>query len=248
MYRPDVVQLRQFYSSHLGRVVRHYLAQAIRHHWPTIGDDLVLGLGYANPILRHFLPEEKTMQLVPAMPAAQGAIYWPQHSSNRATLVDDCQLPFASNVFNRIVLMHGLEVAEDVSLLLEECWRVLAPGGRMLVVVPNRRGWWASALQTPFSYGHPYHAARLRELMTQARFTPIETSYALHTPPLRPRSIARFASLFEMIGKSLMPRLGGVIVLEVEKQIYAGIKEVPSRSRHRPAYAASAVRPAMTRQ
>lgn len=248
MYQADVVQMRQFYSSHLGRVVRHHLGAAIARHWPEIGSDLVMGLGYANPMLRHYLKSEsaQAMQLVPAMPAQQGAIYWPQHSSNRATLVHGGQLPFASNVFNRILMVHALETAQDTESMLAECWRVLTPGGRMLVVVPNRRGWWASAMQTPFSNGQPYHAAQLRDLLCRADFTLIDTSYGLHCLPLRSRGVARLAGILEALIRAVLPRMGGVVIMEVEKQIYAGIKEAVPRYRHHPAYAKRRTKPVMT--
>lgn len=248
MYHPDVRQLRQFYSSHSGRRVRLYLGAAIRRIWPDIGSDLMMGYGYACPMLRLFLPHESTMQLVPVMPEPQGALYWPQHSSNRSLLAQEERLPFAQNVFNRILLLHGLECADDPDALLAECWRTLAAGGRMLVIVPNRKGWWASGTTNPFAYGHPYHTSQLKELMLRAHFTPIDVSYALYAPPVSSRRFGRISALLESLGRSLMPMLGGVILMEVEKQIYAGIKEPALYAKRQKAFASARAKPAMTRQ
>ena len=45
--------------------------------------------------------------------------------------------------------------------LLREMWRVLAPNGRLLIVVPNRRGLWARVDTTPFGYGSPFSRSQL---------------------------------------------------------------------------------------
>ena len=41
---------------------------------------------------------------------------------------------------DRVVLVHALEETESPDDLIEEVGRVLSPGGRMILVVPNRRG------------------------------------------------------------------------------------------------------------
>lgn len=245
MLHADVRQLRQFYSSYLGRRVRVLLGAAIRRYWPQIGSDLVLGYGYVCPMLRHYLKDEQgALQLVPAMPRMQGALCWPQHSASRSVLVIEGQLPFADNVCNRIILLHALECAEDPAVLLRECWRVLAPGGRMLVIVPNRRGWWSSSLISPFSIGHPYHATQLRERLLQEKFTPMELSYALHGAPCARGGLAGLlARTFEIAAAYLAPMFGGVILMEVEKQLYAGTKEPVLVHRAQGAYAAKAAGP-----
>ena len=64
-------------------------------------------------------------------------------------------LPFPDLCFDRILLMHGLEVAENARRLLREVWRVLKDDGLLLVVAPNRRGLWAHVESTPFGRGSP---------------------------------------------------------------------------------------------
>lgn len=232
MIRPDVVQLRQFYSSPTGRMVRAIITRAILKRWPELHQDMLLGLGYANPFLRPYLKDEHHhLCVVPAMPAAQGAIYWPQHHHNRAVLVDDGMLPFPDNITNRIVMVHALEHQEKVADMLAECWRVMVPGGRMILVVPNRRGLWSGSDYSPFSYGNPYSVLQLKELIGQCRFTYIDHETQLFVWP-SPRPIFRkFAKIFELIGRVLLPSCGGVIVMECEKQIYAGLKE-PAKRHH----------------
>jgi len=227
MYRPDVMQLRQFYSSPLGQLVRAQLVKAASVHWPDLHGDLLLGLGYPNPITRDFLRREapETMCVVPAMPAQQGGLYWPSHRENRTVLIDEHQLPFADNVMNRVLLLHELEHVESEAPLLRELWRILTPGGRMLVVVPNRRTIWARSPQTPFSYGKPYTIAQLRETLCRDLFTLVHTTTDLFFWPSPARSMLKLSPIFQKIGSLLFPMMGGVIVMEVEKQIYASVRD-----------------------
>lgn len=50
---------------------------------------------------------------------------------------DGYQLPFADRSFKLVLLIAVLEHTSDPPRMLQEAHRVLAPGGRMLIVVPN---------------------------------------------------------------------------------------------------------------
>ncbi len=49
---------------------------------------------------------------------------------------------------------------------------MLAPGGRLVIVVPNRRGVWARFEHTPFGTGRPFSRGQLTELLRETNFTP----------------------------------------------------------------------------
>ncbi|MCI5049806.1 MAG: class I SAM-dependent methyltransferase [Rickettsiales bacterium] len=245
MIRPDVVQLRQFYTSALGRLVRAQLGYAMRKHWPELHGDVMLGIGYANPLLRQYLRDEKdTPQVLPIMPSEQGAICWPSHRENRASMMMEDRLPIADNHVNRIVLLHQLEHVDAEQPFLHECWRVLSPGGRMMVMVPNRRTAWAGSPRTPFSYGRPYSISQLREALCDNLFTHVDTSTALFFWPTTMRSMLQLAGPFQTIGRLFFPKMGGVIVMEVEKQIYASVRNKQTQSAN---VYVPVGRPAMTR-
>ena len=69
--------------------------------------------------------------------------------------------------------------------MLKEIWRVLAGGGRLLIVAPNRRGIWARLDRTPFGSGRPYTMSQLSQLLRDEQFTPVATGAALFVPPAR---------------------------------------------------------------
>ena len=55
-----------------------------------------------------------------------------------------------------ILISHGLEVSDNQDLLLQEVRRVLKDSGKLVIIVPNRTGFWARSDSTPFGYGKPY--------------------------------------------------------------------------------------------
>ena len=185
---PDVVDLRDFYASSLGQVTRRLVRRQIRAYWTDTTGMNVLGVGFATPFLLPFSDEAAHVTAV--MPARMGVLGWslPDGGSrNLVCLSDEGSLPFADLSMDRIVVVHGLEHTEQVSGLLRELWRVLADGGRLLVVVPNRRGTWAHADDTPFGHGHPYSLEQLNRTLRQSMFTPVRGTRALFLPPTRRR-------------------------------------------------------------
>jgi SAM-dependent methyltransferase len=224
--QPQVLAIRQFYSSPLGRKVKQRLASLARHHWQDGKGEPIVGIGYATPVLRALeRAGEKPSLTVALMPAEQGAIYWPVHADNKSVLADPLRPPFSQNSLSRIVVMHGLEYLPKPEELLSILWELLTPGGKVFLVVPNRRSLWARAGATPFASGTPYRMVELRQLLIDARFTLRHTGTALYTPPsAHPFWLAGWLVL-ERLGSWLLPGLGGALIIEAEKQIYAGVGE-----------------------
>jgi SAM-dependent methyltransferase len=130
-----------------------------------------------------------------------------------------------------VLLVHALETTDQAGPMLKEIWRVLAGGGRLLVIAPNRRGIWARLDRTPFGSGRPYTMSQLSRLLRDEQFTPVGSNTALFIPPARKRMILRSAAAWERIGKRWFPTFAGVVLVEATKQIYA--KPAPVRAPRR---------------
>ena len=137
----DVIDLRDFYSHRLGFVARQLINRGIHDRWPSAEGQRVLGIGYPTPYLGLF--REDSERCIAFMPAVQGVLKWPTARPTLAALVDEFSLPLPEAAVDRVLLVHALEMSDDPESLLREVWRVLAPSGRMIVVIPNRRGVWA---------------------------------------------------------------------------------------------------------
>jgi SAM-dependent methyltransferase len=215
----DVVDLRDFYRTPLGQVARRMIRQAVRRMWPDLHGTRLLGIGYPAPFLTAISPE--TERTVALMPASLGVLGWPSDGANLATLADEGELPFADYSLDRVLLVHALETSEQAGRMLKEVWRVLAGGGRLLIVVPNRRGIWARLDRTPFGSGRPYTMSQLSQVLRDELFTPVATGTALFVPPSRSRMMLRSARAWERIGARWFPTFAGVLLVEATKQIYA---------------------------
>jgi SAM-dependent methyltransferase len=215
----DVVDLRDFYRSGLGQVARRMIRRAIQRVWPDLHTMRLLGIGYTTPFLTALSGD--TERTVALMPASLGVLRWPPEGRNLAALAEEGELPFADYSIDRVLLVHALETSEEIGPMLKEIWRVLAGGGRLLIVVPNRRGIWARLDRTPFGSGRPYTMSQLSQLLRDELFTPVGSDAALFIPPAKGRMIIRSAPAWERIGKRWFPTFAGVLLVEATKQIYA---------------------------
>src|SRR5581483_9695798 len=150
----DVIDLRDCYSQRRGIVARQLINRGIRERWPSAEGQPLLGIGYPTPYLGLF--REDAERCLAFMPAAQGVLKWPTGRPALAALVDEFDMPLAEAAVDRVLLVHALEMSDDPEALLREVWRVLAPSGRMMAVIPNRRGVWTRTDKTPFGHGRPY--------------------------------------------------------------------------------------------
>ena len=216
---PDVVDLRDFYRGGLGQLARRMIGQRIRTFWPDLAGQRVLGLGYATPYLRDFRGEAE--RIVAIMPAAMGVLPWPPEGPNMTVLTEEAELPLPDLSIDRALIVHGIEGTEELRPMLREVWRVLAGGGRLLVVVPNRRGLWARSDRSPFGHGQPYSASQLSRLLRDNMFTPIQSAGALFPPPFLARLWLSSARAWEEAGNRWFPRFAGAVLIEASKQIYA---------------------------
>jgi SAM-dependent methyltransferase len=225
----DIVDLRQFYHSPLGRLAEYSISMALSSLWTRLPEERLVGLGFAIPYLDRFRADtERTFAF---MPAGQGAVNWPPGQLSNTALVFDEELPLPDACIDRILMIHALEFTENPRETLKEMWRVLAPGGRIVIAVPNRRGVWARMDHTPFGAGRPYSRGQLTMLLRETNFTPGASAEALLFPPSRLGTIQKLRSTFERLGHLLWPAFCGVIIVEAQKRLYQGLPVASRASR-----------------
>ncbi|MET0181571.1 MAG: methyltransferase domain-containing protein [Caulobacterales bacterium] len=215
--RVDVLALQRFYASPKGAAAQRMIAKKLRATWPDAQGLDLLGVGFATPFLDAY--RETARRAVAAMPASQGAERWPHGGAGLTALCDEGRLPFADSVFDRVIIAHALEEADNAQQLLREIWRVMAPEGRLVVIAANRWSFWAQAEDTPFGYGRPYSRRQLGALLTDALFAPIASARALYAPPFSP--LLKIADALEPVGEIAWRAFGGVVLMEAVKRLYA---------------------------
>jgi SAM-dependent methyltransferase len=217
----DAHTAAEFYRSAQGAVTARLLRERLLALWPDLSGQSVLGIGYTAPYLR--LWREQASHCIAVTPAQMGATRWPQGSPVLSCTAEEDALPFPDLTFGRVLLVHGLEGADNARRMLREVWRVLKDDGCLIVVAPNRAGIWAYRETTPFGHGQPYSPGQIGRLLAGALFRVERRDTALWMPPLRMRLVLRGAGLFERAGRRAMPGLAGVTITEAVKDVYAAM-------------------------
>lgn len=228
----DVQDLRNFYyRSTLGRAAQASIRRRMLEIWPEAKGQTVAGFGFAVPLLRPYLADAR--RVIGLMPGPQGVMPWPSGMANVAVMCEETLWPIETGHVDKLVLLHGLETSERPSHLLEECWRVLGPGGRALFIVPHRAGLWSNSDKTPFGYGRPYTMGQLETQLRKHDFLPEQQAAALYQLPSQRRFWQKAGPLFEQVGRGMPTFIaGGAIMLEVSKRVLSG-KGEPARPRKR---------------
>jgi SAM-dependent methyltransferase len=217
----DVQDLRGFYyRTRLGRAAQRSIRDCVQTLWPHARGQTVLGFGFAVPLLRPYLSDAR--RVIALMPGPQGVMAWPQGMPNVSVLCEETLWPIETGSADKVLLLHGLETSENPSAVLEEVWRCLAPGGRALVVVPNRGGMWARRDVTPFGFGRPYTTSQLEAQLRLHNFVPERHAAALFQPPSEQRFWLRTGAMWEGLGRKVSSGIaGGVLIIEATKQVEA---------------------------
>ncbi|MFK7836436.1 MAG: methyltransferase domain-containing protein [Sulfitobacter sp.] len=216
----DVQDLRNFYyRSALGRAAQKSLRGRLLEFWPEAKGQTVVGFGFAAPLLRPYLKDAR--RVITLMPGPQGVMPWPAGMPNTSVLTEETLWPIETGHVDKLVVLHGLETSERPADLLEECWRVLGPGGRVLFIVPNRAGLWARRDATPFGYGRPYSSSQLDMQLRKHQFLPERHLGALYQFPSHHRVWMKSAGIFERVGRYMPAMLaGGAFMVEATKLVY----------------------------
>ena len=217
----DAQMAAEFYATARGAVACRLIRERLAIAWPEMSGLTVLGLGYAAPYLRPW--RDRAARCIAATPAQVGAARWPAGQPNLTCTTEEDSLPFPDLSFDRILLVHGLEAAENARRMLREIWRVLKDDGRLLVVAPNRMGLWAHVESTPFGHGHPYSPGQIGRLLAASLFRVEQRDTALYLPPATWRMMLRGAAFWERSGRWVAPRLAGVTITEAVKDVYAAL-------------------------
>ncbi len=219
----DLRDVTEFYASRSGRVASRLLKRRMAAIWPDVSRLCVLGLGHTQPFLSLW---EKQASLCVAGEIRPGEVR-PRAGTHllasSSCMAHEGGLPFGDLSFDRILLCHALETSRHAPKLLREVWRALKDDGRLLLMVPNRRGLWAHVENSPFGQGAPSSRRQVGRLLAEALFRVEQTQGALWLPPGNLRPVLRAGTLIDEAGARLAPQFSGVLLIEAVKDVYAAL-------------------------
>ena len=239
----DVKRLISYYKSPLGRISRSLVREQVMGLARDVSGKRVLGLGFATPYLRFTL--EKAERVLAFMPARQGSSAWPREGPSHTVLCDPLEMPLNDASIDLTIAIHAIEHVADDEELMRELWRITAPNGELILVVPRRRGIWAQRDNTPFGQGNPYSGGQLDKLLRDHSFVPEAWRDGLFLPPFQNARVLKSTRLFERAGRLLGPAMSGVICVRARKEAFPAI---PRRKREERFVRVPGMSPATARQ
>ncbi|MEM1390345.1 MAG: methyltransferase domain-containing protein [Pseudomonadota bacterium] len=219
--RQPASDLEAFYATKLGSMTTARIAQRLKDLWGPCKGLSILGIGFPQPILPLW---QDTARCAVGVVTEESGVTVTSFKGKRGGKVApalDHRLPFGDGVFDRVVLLHAIEEAESPRAALREAWRVLAPEGRIVVATANRKSFWSLAESKAFGNGRPWTRRQLIALLNDGLFQVTASTTAVHMPPLNWPMITAASESWERIGELISPGLGGVVLVEAGKHIYA---------------------------
>lgn len=238
---PKISDLSNFYTSPLGSKARDTIWRTLIRLWPHAPNERLLGIGFPFPYLKSYQPEAE--RCFSFTLSKHGALHWPEDYPNATALVDPLFLPLEDQSIDRILVIHALELIDNPHSFLEELWRILAPGGKILFVVPNRKGLWARFDKTPFGSGQPFSKTQLKDLFYETDFSPVNWVETLFMPPFKSTKLIHFSAFWENLGGGLCLPFGGLHVIEVTKHLYRPVQVLAAQTVKRPKFFIPIARP-----
>jgi ubiquinone/menaquinone biosynthesis C-methylase UbiE len=177
----------------VGTGTGHFAAELAQRGWSVVGLDL------SAPML--------------AMAASKGtAAHWLRG--------DAAALPFCASAFDLVLCVTALEFVANRERAVEEMWRVVRPGGRLVIAGLNACSPWAWARrresqtqETPFSHAHFFHPGEFVGMLR--RFGRVAWSSSVFIGPQG--GGLRGAWELERVGRLLLKPFGALIVGRVVK-------------------------------
>ena len=134
-------------------------------------------------------------------------------------------LPFRQAAFDAVISVTVLCFAREPRALLAEAFRVLRPGGRIVVGELGRYSPWALArrvnglfTETVYRQAHFFTLAELAELLTGVGFRDAKLRSAVFYPPINVPAAIRCGRVIEPFGRRLAPWAGAFLVARGERR------------------------------
>ena len=212
-----------FYQSWAGQRTASLLNRRLNSLLPDLRARRLLGIGYPGP----YLPATAGCAISARLQHPQ--TQRPFHHIVQDCLIESGRLPFDDLSMDTVLVVHGLEFTRSAADFLRAAWKVMTDDGYLILVVPNRSGYWAHTDATPFGHGVPFSTRQLTRLLEQGLFQIEHHTGALMTPPALLSRLS--GTLPERVGKMIRYPCAGVHIVVARKNVYAGLPLMDEKAR-----------------
>ena len=139
---PSSGEFASFYKTDNGRLLGGEIEQCLEEalSGKKFARRYLLCIGYPVPDCLPLFRKAKSFSVF--TPFAHGPQKLVEKGLNRSLSGDEARLPFMDSSFDVAVVLHAVEYMEDPVSFFEALWKSLSPGGRLILMIPNRAGGW----------------------------------------------------------------------------------------------------------
>ena len=214
----NINKLEIFYSSLLGRHCKILINNQLNNFLPNTKGMNILGIGYTFPFIKKLRSESKSLFIF----STNDVINYNLTSIKNkfSCIIDEKKIPISDLHFDRIIICHSLEFIANIENFLQEVWRILNGEGKIIILIPNRLGFWARDEKNPFGHGQPFSKSQIINLLNQNKFEITKIKFSLYIPPNYNDLILKYAKNNDIFFSKWFFGFGGVLIVEAKKQIY----------------------------
>ena len=223
----DVGKINTFYNHSHGQIVAKLLREDLSNIWEPSKTTSNLAVGFPF----YFFPEDIICPVL--MPVEIGGIAWAHNQEIYTAIIDSNSWPLESDSIDCIFISHALEFIPDHHSFLMEAGRVLKSAGKLILMVPHRRGLWLRTETTPFGHGTPFSKGQIFKLLKNTGLNPEKCTRSLFLPPIAYKLPKALSNQIEIVGEHLLQLLGGVLIVEATKMVYAEPKKNRAKTKAR---------------
>jgi SAM-dependent methyltransferase len=135
-------------------------------------------------------------------------------------------LPFLSDSIDSILMNQALEFETDISLVLEEVWRILAPYGQVAIMGFNSLSSWGLIRLLKKKRDHipwqgNFHTLfEVKWSLLNLNFTILSAKTFFFRPPCQSAYLLNHLQFLEVCGASLLPTLGAGYLIVAQKKVF----------------------------
>ncbi len=233
---PSSKNLDVFYQTPTGKKLSNEIENCLTSSWPReeLKECHLLCVGFPPPGIMETCLQGKSFALF--SPSFLGSKKIVRKGQNMSAVGNEADLPFREGSYDRILIFHALEYTEDAVSFIEGLWKVLSPGGRIFLMVPNKKGAWKKTGLPKPDLANPFLFQEVRSFLEKNGFTLINNYGAWYGLPVDFFGTVLFSGLLKRLSGGGSVGFPGFLIFEAEKKIISPIykpirafKKVPAK-------------------
>lgn len=225
MEAPSSKELLLFYKTPTGKRLDKEIAGCVTEFLldKKLAKRYLLCIGHPIPSCLPLFRKAKSYSVL--TPLFQGPKKLVDKGLNKTVLSDETHLPFINVSFDIAIIFHAIEYMDDPTSFFEELWKVLAPGGRIILMIPNRKGGWKKAGIPHAHTKQGFSYVMVRDFLFEKGFECIDCRGIFHGLKIIKGKRPILEGILKLTAKKGPGIMPGFLIIEAEKLISVQGKE-----------------------